>query len=288
MPVSKVRRADGRIAYEFTDDAGHEVLMVSEFLRYLENGGKSPNTIKAYAHDLQYLVRFCARDGITFDEFRPRHSIAFLEYLWTDATRAARGKALPGTRRPVRLDDASVSRAFSTVSSFYEFLIVSEMFDAENPVLVTEGPSKGAKGRKPALGGSSRQKPIRRRIRVRSAQRVPRPMAREDVERFLASLTTLRDRAIFLLCVNGGLRPAEALTLRLSDIQYGQRRVIIRFVENDPRGLRTKSRVERIVDLHDPFTLPALSAYVMHERPRARRRMLSFSWDATVSGGWSR
>ena len=95
MPVSKVRRADGRIAYEFTDDAGHEVLMVSEFLRYLENGGKSPNTIKAYAHDLQYLVRFCARDGITFDEFRPRHSIAFLEYLRTDATRAARGKALP-------------------------------------------------------------------------------------------------------------------------------------------------------------------------------------------------
>lgn len=276
MPVTKVRRANGRVGYEFADDAGEEVLLVSEFLRYLENGGKSPNTIKAYAHDLQYLVRFCEREGITFDQFRPRHSVAFLEYLRTDATRAARGIAKPGARRPVRLDDSSVSRAFSTVSSFYEFLIVSEMFEAENPVLVTEGPSKGAKGRKPALGGSSRQKPIRRRIRVRSTQRVPRPMAREDVESFLATLTTLRDRAIFLLCVNGGLRPAEALTLRLSDIQYGQRRVIIRFVDEDPRGLRTKSRVERIIDLYDPYTLPALSAYVMHERPQGATTDLVF------------
>jgi integrase len=32
--------------------------------------------------------------------------------------------------------------------------------------------------------------------------------------------------------------------------------------------VRTKSRVERLVDLHDPDTLQTLSAYVMQERPR--------------------
>jgi len=93
-------------------------------------------------------------------------------------------------------------------------------------------------------------------------------MARADVEQFLGSLRTLRDRAIFLLCVNGGLRPAEVLTLRLGNIQYGLRRVTITVQNNDPRGLRTKSRQERVVDLHDDVTLRTVSDYVMRERPK--------------------
>jgi hypothetical protein len=32
-------------------------------------------------------------------------------------------------------------------------------------------------------------------------------------------------------------------------------------------GVRSKSRTERVVDLHEAATLEAVSAYVMHERP---------------------
>ena len=32
-------------------------------------------------------------------------------------------------------------------------------------------------------------------------------------------------------------------------------------------GVRSKSRTERVVDLHEAGTLEAVSAYVMHERP---------------------
>jgi len=34
-----------------------------------------------------------------------------------------------------------------------------------------------------------------------------------------------------------------------------------------PKGVRTKSRQERVVDLHEPEALAAVSAYVMRERP---------------------
>jgi integrase/recombinase XerD len=83
----------------------------------------------------------------------------------------------------------------------------------------------------------------------------------------LATFSRLRDRALVLLMLQGGLRPGEALGLHLEDIQYGRRRVAVRIRDDHPKGVRTKSRVERYVDLHEPETLATLSRYVMTERP---------------------
>src|SRR5947208_13807847 len=70
-----------------------------------------------------------------------------------------------------------------------------------------------------------------------------------------------------LLMVQGGLRPGEVFNLHLEDIQYGLRRIVIRHRTDHPKGVRTKSRTERMVDLHEPEALQALSAYIMQERP---------------------
>jgi cytochrome c553 len=43
--------------------------------------------------------------------------------------------------------------------------------------------------------------------------------------------------------------------------------VIIRHRADHPKGARTKSRTERVVDLLQAETLQAVSDYVMHERP---------------------
>jgi integrase len=58
------------------------------------------------------------------------------------------------------------------------------------------------------------------------------------------------------------------LSLHLEDVQYGRRRVVVRHRTDHPKGARTKSRTERVVDLHEPATLEALSRYVLDERPR--------------------
>src|SRR5271166_2991190 len=65
----------------------------------------------------------------------------------------------------------------------------------------------------------------------------------------------------------GGLRPGEVLGLHLTDIAYGRRRVTVRVRFDHARGVRSKSRTERVVDLHEAATLETVSAYVMHERP---------------------
>ena len=92
-------------------------------------------------------------------------------------------------------------------------------------------------------------------------------MTSEDVDALLTSLTTLRDLAIVLLMLDGGLRPGEVLCLQLNDISYGRRRMTIRKRDDHPRGARAKARRERVVDLHEPRTLDAVNRYVLHERP---------------------
>jgi len=95
--------------------------------------------------------------------------------------------------------------------------------------------------------------------------------------------------------LDGGLRPGEVLSLQVDDISYGRRRVVIRKRDDHPRGVRGKSRTERVVDLHEPRTLETVSRYMMHERPldatspfvflvggNGKRRLEPLSYDAVV------
>src|SRR5207245_9053678 len=116
-------------------------------------------------------------------------------------------------------------------------------------------------------GPASRQQPVRRSMRVKTVQRMPRPLDDAQVQALLENLRCLRDRALILLMLQGGLRPGEALGLHLEDVAYGRRRVVVRHRTDHPKGVRSKSRIERIVDLHEPEALAALSAYVLTERP---------------------
>jgi integrase len=276
MRVRKVQDEDG-LRFELLDD-DRPVPEAEGFLRYLKARGCSPNTLSAYAHDLLHFHRFLDREGLSHEGFDPPASLRFLEYLRRvpSARRVQRLSPTPVSvdaegRPSTLLSAATVNRAFAAVSSFYEYLIVSgRLAEPENPVETTEDHerSRVPERHRPFVGGASRQRPVRRVTRVKTAKRVPRPMSDEQVERFFAGLGRLRDKAMFLLMLQGGLRPGEVLNLKLEDVQYGRRRVVVRHREDHPKGARTKSRTERLVDLHEPGALEAESRYVMEERPR--------------------
>jgi integrase/recombinase XerD len=129
------------------------------------------------------------------------------------------------------------------------------------PVLVSDR-------HRPFLAGIARRSTTKRPLRVKVARRLPRPLSANQLQRLFAALRCCRDIALVRLMLDGGLRPGEALSLQLADVSYGRRRVTIRWREDHPRGVRTKSRTERVVDLHEAATLAAVSEYVLSERPR--------------------
>jgi len=264
------------VTFELLDDDDRPVAVVSGFMRHLRARGYSPNTLSAYCFDLQHFMTFLTRHQLTYEDFTPAQALAFLEYLREvpSRTQAQRlGLVLCTTesdQSTTRLSPPTINRTFAAVSSFYEYLILSDQFtQRENPMQTRDDPARArvSDRHQPFMGRASRQRPVRRSVRVKTVQRVPRPMSEEQVTQLLESFHRWRDRAMVLLMLHGGLRPGEVLTLHLEDIQYGRRRVVIRYRTEHPKGARTKSRTERVVDLHEPHTLQALNTYVMQERP---------------------
>jgi integrase/recombinase XerD len=275
MPVHRERRADGSLEVTLVDDTGTPVPVVTAFLRHLAARDYSPNTLVAYAHDLQHLWRFLTSTGRTWETLQPTHALDLLAYLRTCSSphpvqRFGLTLATMQHGQPARsLAAKTINRILAAVSSFYEYTIMAGLFPAANPLeKILDGVARRLTERhRPFLDGIRRHHPLRRRVGVRTVDRLPRALEESQVTALLDALRSARDRALLRLMLDGGLRPGEVLSLHLEDVAYGRRRVVIRRRRDHPKGLRTKSRVERVVDLHEPVTLEAVNTYVMTERP---------------------
>jgi integrase/recombinase XerD len=279
-----VRVADPGVdepAVQLVDGNGEVVEDVAAFLRLLTVRRFSPNTVRAYAHDLRKLMLFLDERGLTLQDFTPARAVDFLATL----------RHMPSNRRAQRLDLAATvdggrllsartcNRILAAVSSFYEFLITCERYGGRaNPIQKQADPAaRRAVARwRPPLMNSSRQVPVRRTLRVKTVEALPRPISDETFRALISVMRTKRDRALLELMHEGGLRPGEALGLHLEDISYGRRRVTVRFRDGHPNGVRQKSRRERVVDLLEGRALPAINDYVLRERPQDADTSLVF------------
>jgi integrase len=216
---------------------------------------------------------FLDERGLTVQDFTPARAVDFLATLrHTPSKPRAQRLDLAATVDGGRLLSArTCNRIMAAVSSFYEFLITCESYSGRaNPIQKETDPAaRRAVARwRPPLLNSSKQVPVRRTLRVKTVDALPRPISDETYRALISVMRTKRDRALLELMHEGGLRPGEALGLHLEDISYGRRRVTVRFRDDHPKGVRQKSRRERVVDLLEGRALPAINDYVLRERPQ--------------------
>ncbi|PVA70175.1 tyrosine-type recombinase/integrase [Mycobacteroides abscessus] len=247
---------------------------IEKFLRFLAAQEFSPNTIRAYAYDLAKLLTFLQSHDLTVGQFTPPQAVEFLAWLRNARSRKRVQRhqlgvvTADGQRK---LSGSTCNRTLAAISTFYEFLISAGRYDnIDNPLLrqVDTGALRVPHRYRSPLMSSAEQRPIRRVVRVRTVEPLPRPIDDAVYEKILEAVTKLRDRALLELMRESGLRPGEALGLKLEDIAYGRRRVTVRHRDDHPAGARQKSRRERVVDLYEDRALPAINRYVMLERPR--------------------
>jgi site-specific recombinase XerD len=221
---------------------------VERFLAYLASIERSPNTVKAYAHDLKDWFTFLGGRSLDWRSVTLEDVAAYVAWLrLPPAARDGRVQVLPTVAHHCR--ESSVNRKLAALTSFCEFHARHGVPLAG--LLVTMAPPGGGRASaasfKPFLHHVTRNTAQRRRtIKLTTAQPRARVLTASEAQSILDACEHLRDRLLFALLLDTGVRIGEALGLRHEDLAIAERQVSIVPRDNDNRA-RAKSGRSRLI-----------------------------------------
>ena len=218
------------------------VAPLERYLAFLSAVERSPNTVKAYAHDLKDFFVFLAYRGLDWRRVTLEDVGGFVGWLrLPPAGRTGQVAVLPVAAPQV--GPGTINRKLSAVSSFYQHQARHgvELGD----LLVTWAAPGGRSAWKPFLHHISKGRPQQRRaITLKAPGKLPRLLTVEEVQSVLDACTRLRDRFLFAVLFDTGMRIGEVLGLRHDDLSVAERevRIVARINENGARAKSGRSR----------------------------------------------
>jgi integrase/recombinase XerC len=257
VPAAEIRlvQRDGCWRFEGAGVVG--LGLVEDYLGYLVDRHYSATTVRSYAFDLLHFVRWLAGEGVAVEAVV---ADVLLRYLTACRTAAVPGR--PGGNvysirdgRNSGYAPATINRRLAAISGLYRFRQLRDP-QAASPVPRGAERRRTAKGERSGLLGHLARPAGRSKLRVRQPRRLPRGLDRTETAALLASLRTLRDRAIAGLMLFCGLRSAEVLGLQVKDVDVGGGWVRV----------MGKGAKERRVPL-DPDVAGLIQCYLLAERP---------------------
>jgi len=253
--VQRVDTPSGRTGWTLTTAGGVPVEPVDQFLRHRFNSEASPNTLRAYAHDLKHFFGFLAEQQLDWQRVTPGEFGSFTAWLRRPAPNVL---ALPGA--PPARAASSVSRAQSAVFSFYEFHRLQGV-ELASQLETCVGGRGGSY--KPFLHGIAATKQRVRPGKLAVPKRVPKALTPVQLAQVIAAQTRLRDRLLFALLGLCGLRIGQALGLRHEDLKPWQRTVELVPRADNANGARGKGSSGSVPVLAEVVKLYLL--YMDHE-----------------------
>lgn len=244
MRVTKVLNpANDATSFTLLDEDG-VVAPAERYLRYLADTERSPNTIKAHAHDLKDWFTFLIERECDWQSVKLEDVGAFIRWLRRPpVTRGQSVSVLPMVEH--HCSEATVNRKLSTVSVFYLHAARHGLDLGELVTCWEPGARHG--GWKPFLHHISKSSPgSRRTVKLPTTSKIPRILSPIEVQRILDSCEHLRDRLLFAVLYDTGVRIGEALGLRHEDLAVAEREVTVRRRVNT-NGARSKSSRSRTI-----------------------------------------
>jgi integrase/recombinase XerD len=246
MIVSRVvMPASRRESWTVLGDDGAVVEPVERFLAFLSDVERSPNTVKAYAHDLKDWFGFLTGRGLDWREVRLEDVGEFVAWLRLPLpARDGRVAVLPSAVG--HCGEATVNRKLSAVSAFYQH---AARHGVELGELLTSWQPAGRRGTawRPFLHHISKSEPAARRaVGLRVPRKHPRVLTAAEVQAVLDGCERLRDRLLFAVLFGTGMRIGEALGLRHEDWAAAERTVEVVPRVND-NGARAKAGRARTI-----------------------------------------
>ncbi|WP_426980269.1 tyrosine-type recombinase/integrase [Bacillus pseudomycoides] len=225
------------------------------FIKYLDNTGKSPNTIKTYCYHLKLYYEFMEQRGITLNDINFEelaNFVGWLRYPTIDNVIEIKSK------EAIR-EETTVNAVLNAVMSYLEYLNRIGEFKAINV-------SKEARGRnfKSFLHHVNKGKYQKNVLKLRVKKKQIKTLESGQVKQIIDACHTNRDKLIIMLMYEGGLRIGEVLSLRLEDIATWDNQICLTPREVNENGAYIKLRKARTI--HVSKELMALyTEYLVYE-----------------------
>jgi integrase/recombinase XerD len=246
MLVQRVLAPDARVeSWTVLGDDDVPIAPIERYLCYLTDIERSPNTVKAYAHDLKDWFTFLVQRGLDWREVRLEDVGAFVAWLRRAPTlRTADVEVLPSVEG--HCTESTVNRKLSALSAFYQHQALHGVDLGE--LLTTWQPAgRRSTSWRPFLHHISKGQPQRRRtVGLKVPRKHPRVLTVGEMQAILDACERLRDRFLFAVLYDSGMRVGEALGLRHADIAAAERELTVCPRVNG-NGARSKSRTSRTV-----------------------------------------
>ena len=244
MPVT------GAVSWTVVDDEWLPVEPVERYLAHLAGIERSPNTVRAYAHGLRLWFEFLDRRGLAWNHAGVEDVSRFVAWL-----RAPADNVIVLDDTAAVRSEATVNRHLAALFGFYDFHARCGVGVAAD-LVAWRRVSRGSF--KPFLHHVTRGRPIATRpVRLRVPRRLPATLNVEDIAQILAACDRLRDRFLFALLAETGMRIGQALGLRHEDFVSRERRVVI-----VPRGDNVNgARAKCISPVAVPVSAPLVRLY---------------------------
>lgn len=258
MKVQRVRIPNtGQVSWLVLGDDYLPIQPVSDFLAFLENLERSPNTIRAYAYALKLFWAYLRDTDLDWRTVRLSHLAGFIPWL-----RQPDPAVLQLQEQEARRSESTINTTLSAVTAFYEFH--ERIGTIEGSAIFREQVQRQRRY-KPFLHHISKGQASRGRIvKLKVPRKHPQTLAESQVNQLVAACPRLRDRFLIRLLADTGMRIGQALGLRHADIHSWDNEICIVPRQQQANGTRAKTLEPYIV--HVSADLMALYAdYLIEE-----------------------
>ncbi len=211
---------------------------VKRFIKYLDNTGKAPNTIKTYCYHLKLFYEFMSQSRIELGDLQFEDLANFVGWLRNPAGHL---KVIDIQPKKAKREETSVNSILNAVTSFLEYLNRTENFKAIDM-------SKEARGRnfKGFLHHISKGRSYKKNIlKLRVKKKLVQVLEHGQVKAIIEACHTKRDKLLIMLMYEGGLRIGEALSLRIEDISTWDNQINIRPRDHNENGAYIKLKKKK-------------------------------------------
>jgi len=257
MKVMPIIMQDGVKAWGVFDTAGGAVISISQYLSYLHNLQKSPNTIRAYAHHLKHYWQYLQDKELNWTKVKLDHLAGFITWLRSPAK-----DVITIHQATSKRTESSINAALAAVTAFYKFH--EQMGNVENLDLYSTKIAINPKYKSFLNHLNTTRLAKTRTLKIKVPVKLPRTVDRQFIEQLLESCYYLRDKLLICMLYETGMRIGQLLGLRHADIQSWDNEIqlIPRF--NNENESRSKSNRANILPV-SPSLIKLYTNYVLSE-----------------------